>query len=435
MSRHGTLGLLLLALIASAGARAEAQAPTVDSLRLDVLYAAAQQHDPRTRELTLRESQTALHLRSIANERLPSVSGAAEEQYQSVVTSFPGGVVRPGQSLLHDTFDANLQLTQTLFDPSRRAREGVERAQLARNRADVLTALYTNRQQVNAAFFQVAELSARHDAMLGTITDLEAQARVAESRVRNGEALTSELSTVRAELLRRRQDDEQILADREAAMRVLSDLTGVEFRRNAPIVLPALERRVAESRATDTVRARPEFARFARTQEVLARQSEVLETQLKPRVSAFLRGGAGRPGLNILNTTIQQYWIAGVQLQWTPLDWGHAARDRESLALEREVVDAEAQAFADALRRETTSDLATIDRLQHTLATDDEIVALREQIVRETTARFRESTVTAAEYVDRQTDLLSARIARAQHRVELAQARTNYLTTLGVQVH
>jgi outer membrane protein TolC len=122
-------------------------------------------------------------------------------------------------------------------------------------------------------------------------------------------------------------------------------------------------------------------------------------------------------------------------MQWTPLDWGHAARDRESLALEREVVNAEAQAFADALRREATTDLATIDRLQRTIATDDEIVALREQIVRETTARFREGEVTAAQYVDRQTDLLTARITRAQHRVELAQARANYLTTLGVQVH
>jgi outer membrane protein TolC len=435
MKRHATLGLLLLALAASASARAAAQGPTTDSLRLDVLYAAAQQHDPRTRELALREAQTALHLRTIANERLPSVSGSAEEQYQSVVTAFPGAVGRPGQSLLHDTFDANLQLTQTLFDPSRGARAGVERAQLARNRADVLTALYTTRQQVNTAFFQVAELSARHEATQATITDLEAQAQVAAARVRNGAALASELSTVRAELLRRRQDDEQILADRDAAMRVLSDLTGVAFRGNAQAALPALEQRVAEARAADSVRSRPEFERFARSRELLTRQAEVLETQLKPRVSAFLRGGAGRPGLNILNTTIQQYWIAGLQLQWTPLDWGHAARDRESLALERGVVDAEAQAFADALRRETTSDLATIDRLQRTLASDDEIVTLREQIVRETTARFREGEVTAAQYVDRQTDLLSARITRAQHRVQLAQARANYLTTLGVQVH
>jgi len=187
---------------------------------------AAQQHDPRTRELTLRESQTALNLRTIANERLPSVSATSYEQYQSVVTSFPGAVGRPGQSLLHDTFDANLQLTQSLFDPSRGAREGVERAQLARNRADVLTDLYSNRQHVNASFFQVAELSARHEAMLATITDLEAQARVAATRVREGAALPSEELALRAELLRRRQSVAEFAATRRASLEVLADLTG-----------------------------------------------------------------------------------------------------------------------------------------------------------------------------------------------------------------
>jgi len=129
--------------MSSTAARGEAQTPTTDTLRLDALHAAAERHDPRARKIALRESQAALHLRSIANERLPSFSGTSEGQYQSVVTAFPGAVGRPAQSLLHDTFDANLQLTQTLFDPSRVAREDVERAQLARSRADVMTALYS----------------------------------------------------------------------------------------------------------------------------------------------------------------------------------------------------------------------------------------------------------------------------------------------------
>jgi hypothetical protein len=41
--------------------------------------------------------------------------------------------------------------------------------------------------------------------------------------------------------------------------------------------------------------------------------------------------------------------------------------------------------------------------------------------------------VTAAEYVDKSTDVLTARLVRIQHRVELAQARTTFLTTLGVE--
>jgi len=42
--------------------------------------------------------------------------------------------------------------------------------------------------------------------------------------------------------------------------------------------------------------------------------------------------------------------------------------------------------------------------------------------------------ITAADYVTRETDLLNARLTRASHRVQLAQARANYLTMLGIEV-
>ena len=42
--------------------------------------------------------------------------------------------------------------------------------------------------------------------------------------------------------------------------------------------------------------------------------------------------------------------------------------------------------------------------------------------------------MTASEYLDRSTELLQARFARAGHRVELAQASARLLTTLGLEV-
>ena len=406
-----------------------------DSLRLGELQAAAEQHDPRARQVAIRESQSALRLRSIAAERLPIVTGSALAQHQSVVTEFPAVPGRQGPSLLHDTYDANVNLAEPILDPTRAARVAAERAQLARARADVATALYALRQQVNASFFTAAALSARHDAVAAAIADLETQAKVVDARVRHGTALRGELSAVRAELLRRRQDDAQLVADRDAALRVLADLTGVTLAPGAPIALPALERSVAESRARrDSVADRPELERFERMHDVLSRQADVVGAETKPRVSAFVRGGVGRRGLNMLSTRAESYWLGGVQVQWNPLDRGRSAREREVLALERDAVSADAAAFRDALRRQTESDVATLDRLERVLDSDDEIVALREQIVREATSRFRESTITAAEYVDRQTDLLTARITRGLHRVELAQARADYLTTLGLQV-
>ena len=432
-ARTAIVAAALVALALPRSSRAQLRAG--DSLRLDALYAAAAQHDPRVRQFAIRESQSALRLRTIAAERLPSVGGSAQAQHQSVVTQFPGAPGFAGPAIPHDTYDANVAVTEPLLDPTRSARAAVERAQLARARADVETALYGVRQQVNASFFAAASLSARHEAVAATIADLEAQAKVVDARVRNGTALRSELSAIRAEALRRRQDDAQLLADRDAALRVLADLTGLTLPPDAPIAIPALEQRVAEARARqDSMVTRPELERFERMRDVLSRQADVAGAQTKPRVSAFARGGVGRPGLNILSTRPESYWIGGVQVQWNPFDWGRATRERQALELERDAVTADAAAFRDALRRQTIGDLATIARLEQVLATDDEIVGLREQIVREASARFRESTMTSAEYVDRQTELLTARIARGLHRVELAQARVAYLTTLGLQV-
>src|SRR5262249_15464643 len=127
-------------------------------------------------------------------------------------------------------------------------------------------------------------------------------------------------------------------------------------------------------------------------------------------------------------------WLAGVQLQWTPWTWGSTRRDREEIELERQVTTTNEQAFANGLDRGVQQSIATMTRLDTAIALDARIVTLRATIERETAVKLREGTITASEYVDRNTDLLAARLASAQHRVELAQAQANYLTMLGLEI-
>jgi len=134
----------------------------------------------------------------------------------------------------------------------------------------------------------------------------------------------------------------------------------------------------------------------------------------------------------MLSTDFQSYWLAGVQLQWAPWTWGTTTRDREVIEVQREIVASNEAAFTASLRRAVQQSLATMRRLDTTLALDERIITLREQVERETSARLRESVVTAAEYTDRAADLLAARLTHAQHRVELAQARATFLTIIGV---
>jgi outer membrane protein TolC len=235
---------------------------------------------------------------------------------------------------------------------------------------------------------------------------------------------------LQAELLRRRQDLDELRVNRGASLAVLATLTGRTLAPTDTLILPDLGRAVALARDSGS-RARPEYEQFARTRERLKHQERVIVAGSRPRMSAFARTGYAKPGLNFLSDRFDSYWLTGVQFQWTPWSWGSSERERETLALQQEIVTSDEQAFTAGMRREVERLLADVDRLESALRTDDEIIALRERIERETRRRFAESVITAAEYVDRRNDVLASRLARATHEVELAQARARYLTTIG----
>ena len=154
----------------------------------------------------------------------------------------------------------------------------------------------------------------------------------------------------------------------------------------------------------------------------------------RPQLSAFGRAGYGRPGLNFISDQAETYALGGLQLQWKTWTWGTPGRERDALALQNDIVAAEERAFTDTIRRTIEIDLATIDRLQGAVASDDRIVALRDAIDRAARLRLQEGVTTAAEYLDRRTEWLTAQFDRARHRVELAHAQARLLTTLGLEV-
>ena len=411
--------------------------PAADSLRLATLQAEARAADPRQAQLALQAREAALQQRNIAAERLPLVSAAAQAQYQSQVLripiQLPGGQQFP--TPLHDAYDAHVEAQESLFDPSAAPRRGVVRAELAQSDAATHTALFGLQREVNDAFFAAASLQERARAVASTITDLTARLREARERFRQGAALPGDTATFAAAILQRRQDEIQFLADRRAAIARLAELTGRPLGDGAPLALPALGPAAAAARrGLDSLRARPEYAQFAAARDLLERQTQVQSAREMPRVSAFARVGYGRPGQNLLGTSFQTYWLGGVQVQWTPFTWGTVDRDRQVLEVQRQIVATSEAAFTAQLRRSLQGTLATINQLDSTLSMDDRIVALRERIEEQARAQLEEGVVTSADYVDRSTDVLDARLARVMHRVALERARADLLTTLGLEI-
>jgi outer membrane protein TolC len=380
--------------------------------------------------------QSALRQRNISVLRLPSMAVEGQAQYQSDVATAPFSVGgRPLFSAPKGTVDTYFRAEQRLFDRTVTAQSAVEQAQLSEQQARVRTALFDIRQRVTEAFFAAAVLGAREQVVVATIADLQGRLDETNARVREGTALRADAAAIEATLLQRQQDADELRAARAAAVARLSTVVGRTLPADAAMRVPDLDTALATARQSpSTVRARPEFTQFQRTRERVLRQQDLTVANSSPRVSAYGRAGYGRPGLNFTRDTFDTYALGGVRVQWTGWNWGSTAREREALAIQARIVEADEESFARGLLESIQSDLATVDRLRRALTTDERIIDLRSEVARASQARAQEGVLTMAEYLSRDTELLQARLAQTTHRVELAQASARVLTTLGVEV-
>ncbi len=438
MRPTAALAMVTGLIVASAPVSAQTPGPSGgEPLRLATLQREALAADPRAREFALQTTQSDLRVRNIEVERLPTISGAAQTQYQSDVPTAP--VTLPnGQPLFSapkDTYDASIRVDQRIFDPTAEPRLALARADLADAQARLRTTLFALRQEVNDAFFTAALLQEQIGALAATVTGLEGRLQETTTRVREGTALAAEAAAVEATLLQDRLQVDELRAVRGAALARLETLTGRPLDADARLELPDLVEPVARARSSlASLRARPEYEAFARARDRAASQQSVAAAAERPQVSAFGRIGYAKPGLNFIADRFETYGVAGLQVQWKAWTWGSAGREREALAIQQSMIAADEAAFSDGIRRAIEPDLATIDRLQDAVATDDRIVGLRQEVEQSAGLRFREGVVTSSEYLDRDTESLHARFDRARHRVELAQARARLLTTLGLEV-
>jgi outer membrane protein TolC len=311
----------------------------------------------------------------------------------------------------------------------------LERARYAESAAGVEVALYGLRSEVNAAFFSafiLQQQSAEYEAL---ITDLDARLAAVRARVEAGTALSRDAAEVEAERVRAMVQRDEARAARRASLAILADLAGRSIDTTAILVLPTEEpekTRELSPAELASLRLRPEFAQFRESRRRLEREAAVAGTENTPRLSAFGQAGLGLPGLDQFRTTSDAFWRAGVKLEWRPWTWRSAGRTAAALRLQQRVLERDEQAFARSLARRVVTDLEEIARLAAALGEDERVVTLRTEVERQARLQHDEGTITTADYVETRTNVLEARLTLQRHRVQLAQARATYLTTLGL---
>ncbi|HEX6668965.1 MAG TPA: TolC family protein [Gemmatimonadales bacterium] len=408
-----------------------------DTLGLPAVQEAALRADPRGRQRELLRAATDLRQAVIGADRLPRVSVSGYASHQSDVTRPSLGV--PGleiPELPKDRWQTTLDLEQPLYDGGDVGRRrAVEAARHAESEAAVDVALYELRSEVNAAFYSAFLLDRRAREFEALVTDLEARLAAVRARVDAGAALGRDAAEVEAELVRAQLRRDEARASRRAALAILSDLTHAPVDTGSVLLLPEGQPELSEPTepaALAALRRRPEFEQLRRSRLRLEREMEATSVENRPRLFAFGQAGVGLPGLDQFRRSSDAFWQAGVRLEWRPWTWRSAGRRAAALRLQQEVLETEESALGRRLARAVATDLEDIARLKAALGDDQRIVELRTEVERQARAQYDEGAITTPEYVEARTDVLEARLEQERHRVELAQARSRYLTTLGI---
>ena len=428
---RGVLAVVLGALAAPGVAQGQ------DTLSLAAVQEAALRADPRARQPELLRAATDLRQAVIGADRLPRLSVNGFASHQSDVTRPSLGV--PGLTipeLPKDRWQTTLDLEQPLYDGGDVAkRRAVEAARHAESEAGVDVALYGLRSDVNSAFYSAFLLDRRARELEALATDLEARLAAVRARVDAGTALGRDAAEIEAELVRSQVQRDEARASRRASLAILSDLIGRPVDTAAVLLLPETEPELTtptDPSAVSGLRRRPEFEQLRRSRLRLDREAEATSVENLPKLFAFGQAGVGLPGLDQFRRSSDAFWQAGLRLEWRPWTWRSAGRSAAAIRLEQQVLETEEAALGRRLARAVAADLEDIARLKVALAEDERIVELRTEVERQARAQYDEGAITTPEYVEARTDVLEARLELERHRVELAQARSRYLTTLGL---
>lgn len=403
------------------------------SLSLTECYALARANYPLIKRMDLIDRSESYSLDNAAKAWLPQVNVSAQASYQSDVTKLPFdqekiSALIPGFEipvLDKDQYRAVAEVNQMIWDGGgTRATKAVVRAEAEVNKSQLENDLYLLNDRVNQLYFGCLlqdELLEQNRLLLA---DLEVNLARVEAMERNGVANRSDWESLRVAQLEARQQRVGIEASRVAFRRMLAELIGLSadsLRLETP----------ADPGLLSMTVARPELRYF----EALENLSQTRERQLTagwmPRVGAFVQGGYGRPGLDMLDVDFAAYYVAGIRLTWNLGKLYTLANDRRKLATERREIEARRETFLLNTRLDLLNRQEEIRRLSEQLCDDEEIIELRTSVKEAAEAKLQNGVISVADLIREINAVDQARQAEAIRRLRRLMAIYDYIYVRG----
>jgi outer membrane protein TolC len=395
-------------------------------LTIDDCQAKAKSNYPLIRRYELIERSREYSLSNASKGYLPQFQLNARATYQSDVTTIP--VSLPGLNiprLTKDQYQAYVEANQTLWDGGIiRSQKKITEAGSEVEERQLQVDLYALEARINQLFFGILLFDAHLEQNRILQDELDRSYSTVNSYVENGIANQADLDAVKVEQLNTKQTRIQIQSARQAYLEMLSYMIGEALDANTHLLKPD----VAKCLYSNIVN-RPELQWFESQNRLLETQKDLLKAAYMPKLNLFLQGGVGRPGLNMLSSDFEAYYIGGIRLAWNFGALYTRKNDWRKIELNQNSLDTQRETFLYNLHLEMTRENRDIQRLKEQMQYDDEIIVLRENIRQSAEAKLSNGTLTVTDLMREISSENLARQAKASHEIELLIAIYNLKNT------
>ncbi len=359
---------------------------------------------------------------------LPQVAINGQASYQSDVTELPihlPNITIP--SIDHDAYKATLDINQVIYSGGNYRRQvELEDINQKLNQQNLETELYKLKERINQYFVTILLLDENSKLNSLLREDLIAKLARLESGVRNGTTLQSNADILKAEIIKTEQRITESRYNREAAIKMLSELISDTLSVSSVFELPD-----PVLNTSLFINNRPEYLLFDLQLARFDSQKKLVNTKLNPRVSGFATLGYGRPGLNMLLNKFDTYYLVGAKLTWTLWNWNQTHYESNVLELQAGITRSQKKTYDKNVAVAVQQYIADISKYEQLITADHQIIELRGSITRSASSQLDNGVITSTDYLQELNAEMQAKLNLATHQVQLKQARINYLAATG----
>ncbi|HKM44803.1 MAG TPA: TolC family protein [Dysgonamonadaceae bacterium] len=400
--------LLMLLFFFFVGAKAQ-------TVTLEECQTMARENYPAISRFSIIEQSKNYTLANANKAYLPQLSLEAKATYQSDVITIPLNM--PGLEIPvpdKDQYQIVAQANQIIWDGGKIAakKEMIEAGAVVEEKT-LETELYSLRERVNQLYFGILLMQEQLKQQIVMEEELQRNHDIVESYVENGIANQADLSTVKIEMLKAGQQRIQMESTHTAYLQMLSILIGNELSKETEFVKPS----VSNDNSLVIIK-RPELDLFTAQEATIDAQTNELKSTLMPAIGAFVQGGYGKPGLNMLQNEFDAFFLGGVKLSWNFGSLYTYKNSVKSNELKKLSIDTQRDTFTHNLNMQISQQQNEIEKYRKTMKDDEEIIRLQQQIKDAAEAKVENGAMTVSDMLKELTALDMAKQAKLLHEIQ-----------------